>query len=422
MIKRSFFALSRPRLTYDLLESDPREPESIPVPGNLTMLIHEEIDSAKQLLFKKGDPVRQGEKIKLYEDSKSYGISPVSGIIQSFDAYADDFGNQATYVMITHDPLASLDPESLDPVENLDFADNFLRTMPGCIPFGTLNREDINVDTLVVNGADTDLLCTANQFIVTRYPDEIKKGASILKAMTGASRLCMIVPEDLSLGDDDFEGFKVFRTSGEYPSALPGLVMKDHLDMVPAPGLTPEEQGICFVKPEALVSLTKVFETGQPVFEKMITLVDKAGTATRVKAVLGTPLNKILTRYGIQVNEQDRIIIGGPMRGFATYTVFHPVTEDMDMVIIQDRDIIPELSDSACVNCGKCVRVCPTNVPVNLLVRFLEAGLYEEAADTFDLESCIECGLCAYVCTARIPLYQYIMLGKHELATLRAES
>ena len=107
------------------------------------------------------------------------------------------------------------------------------------------------------------------------------------------------------------------------------------------------------------------------------------------------------------------------MRGFATYTVHHPVVPDMDTIIVQDRDVIPELSDNACVNCGECVRICPANVPVNLLVRYLEATLYEEAADRFDLESCIECGLCGYVCRARIPLYQYIRLGKHELLTLR---
>jgi electron transport complex protein RnfC len=51
-----------------------------------------------------------------------------------------------------------------------------------------------------------------------------------------------------------------------------------------------------------------------------------------------------------------------------------------------------------------------------MLVRFLEAGQYEEAADNYDLFSCIECGLCSYVCVSRMPIFQYIKLAKHELA------
>jgi electron transport complex protein RnfC len=94
----------------------------------------------------------------------------------------------------------------------------------------------------------------------------------------------------------------------------------------------------------------------------------------------------------------------------------------MDTVMIQDRDDIPEISDTPCINCGNCLRTCPVNIPVNILVRYLEAAQYEEAADKYDLEACIECGLCAYVCTARIPIFQYIQLGKHELFKLRADA
>ena len=192
--------------------------------------------------------------------------------------------------------------------------------------------------------------------------------------------------------------------------------------MVLPAGQTPENMGVCFIRAESLVSLARVFKTKEAVFDKILTVIDKNETRYRVRATIGTPLSKIFDRFGIHINEQDRVIIGGPLKGFATYTPHRPVLPDMDTVIIQDRDIIPQLSDYPCVNCGKCIRICPANIPVNLLVRYLEADQYEEAADRFDLESCIECGLCAYVCTARIPLYQYIRLGKHELLTLRADA
>jgi electron transport complex protein RnfC len=55
-----------------------------------------------------------------------------------------------------------------------------------------------------------------------------------------------------------------------------------------------------------------------------------------------------------------------------------------------------------------------------MLVRFLEAGLYEQAADEYDLYSCIDCGLCSVVCVSKIPVFQYIQLAKYELSRLNA--
>ena len=84
--------------------------------------------------------------------------------------------------------------------------------------------------------------------------------------------------------------------------------------------------------------------------------------------------------------------------------------------MIQDKDqVIPTGSDP-CINCGECVRACPANLPLNMLIRLLENGVYEEAAQECNLLSCIECGLCSYVCMMRIPIFHYIMLGKYELA------
>ena len=71
-------------------------------------------------------------------------------------------------------------------------------------------------------------------------------------------------------------------------------------------------------------------------------------------------------------------------------------------------------SDTHCVNCGECVRVCPAKMPVNMLIRVLENRMYDEAVQTYDLLSCVECGLCSFVCIARIPIFHYVMLGKYE--------
>lgn len=421
MIKRSFFALSQPRLTYDLLEPDPKAPEAIPVPEHLTLLLNESLDSTKTALIKKGDAVKKGEKIKLYEDSTAYVISPVAGTINLFDTYADDFGNLATYIVVSRAAGKSADAEDLEPVEDLAFADAYLRQLPGDLPVAAFTSDDVKINTIVITCADTDICSTTSQYVSVTCAEELKQGALILKRLTNVSNICIAAPEGLNtIGM--FDPVQVIKTTDTYPAALPAMIMKDLLGKVLPAGQSPEGMGVCFVKAEAVVSLARVFADKVLPFEKIITVIDKAGTSHRAKAVIGTPLSDILRTFGAQVGDGDRVIIGGPMTGFATFMPHHPVVPEMDTVIVQDKEIIPELSDNACVNCGKCIGICPANVPVNLLVRFLEVDQYEEAAEKYDLESCIECGLCAYVCMARIPLFQYIRLGKHELLKLRADA
>jgi len=180
--------------------------------------------------------------------------------------------------------------------------------------------------------------------------------------------------------------------------------------------------GVGFVSAEAVVALGGAFAKGKIPVEKTLSVIRKDGTGVNVKARIGTPIRSILKALNIETHHGDRVVLGGPMTGQAVFSEEMPVSCDTDAVMVQDKGDVTGISDCHCVNCGECVRACPADVPVNMLIRFLENRLFEEAANEYDLHSCIECGLCSYVCIARIPIFQYIMLGKYELAQIQMKN
>jgi electron transport complex protein RnfC len=246
--------------------------------------------------------------------------------------------------------------------------------------------------------------------------EEIKKGIKHLHRIASIGKISFVIHPDLVSCVQGL-GYDFYTVRPVYPSAIPKLIVKDILGELIFPGMEIRDIGIEFMSAEAMASLGNISE-GRLSFDKLITVITKDYSIVHVKARIGTPISYLLEDLDIEVAYGDRIIMGGPMSGKTIYSLDIPVDYDTDAIFIQDKAEIMPASDTHCINCGECVKICPVNVPVNMLVRVLENGLFEEAAREYDLLSCVECGLCSYVCIARIPVFHYIMLGKYELSKM----
>ena len=417
MIRKPFFGLGKPKLQYSGIKNiEGKNIKEIPPSTRVTLMHKSPGGQPGELVLSMGDEVRTGQKLNLREIGSEYLTSTATGTITDISHTTENTGRIFTSVSIEtkSNDLWDDEFEKTGKDASSENALTFLSCLPGISDLSSLVRIDNPLNTIIINGLDGDLLIATNQIIVKTEAEHLAEGIEYLKKITGVSRIIYAVPPSLRT-EAEKSGAEVKVIEPDYPDAAPGLLMQKVLDNPVSPEKTFEDLGVGFISPEAVVALRTAFVEGKLPVTKVLTVIDKDNRLTCVKARIGTPVRDILSALNIDVSHGDRLVFGGPMSGQSIYSEDMPIQHDTDAIMVQDKSRVIPSGNDPCINCGECVRACPAKIPVNMLIRLLENGLYEEAAQDYDLLSCVECGLCSYVCEMRIPISHYIMLGKHEL-------
>lgn len=419
MIKKPFFGIIKPKIEYERLGSV-SAPREIPAPRQLTFFVEAPYERTDSLRVLAGQAVQENEKLLPYDGEEAYLVAAAGGKVADVFSHTGNFGEKFTGISIAVDEKAGRDEAFAAAAQtpSLENAAEFLKYIPGGLP-ASLLAEAGRAKTIVISGVDEDLLTMTRQYVVKNEMGDVKRGIDLIKKIFAVQKIVLAVPDNM-VAEARAAGVEVEGVDMSYPAANPRMIAAKIAGQPIPAGTSCEEAGIFFVSAEAVASVARAYEARQIPQQKVITVIRKDGERSLVSALIGTPVGHVLEACSQEVSEGDRIVFGGPMKGMAVYTEAYPVRPDTDAIMVQDAGDIPGVSDRACVNCGECVRVCPARLPVNVLVRYLEAGEYAEAVDRCDLQSCIECGLCAFVCPARIPVFQYIKLGKYEFARLNA--
>ncbi|CAB1081562.1 Electron transport complex protein RnfC [Olavius algarvensis Delta 1 endosymbiont] len=416
MLKKSFFGLVIPQFEYERLPALLPEADNVAATKSVTLFHERNSDQNQSASIQVGDKVKSGQKIALYADDPNYVIASVTGKVSAISPHTGDFGKTYTAITIDIAQEEIIDDqfEAQAQSPTLEGAVDYLAAAPGAAPLKSLSESDSPIKMIVISGVDSDLLIGTRQYITNTRLNDIKDGIKILKAISGIDQIILVTGRDTIQGYGHI-GADVKSIDNTYPAALPAMIMKNVVgEAVPA-GQSFQDMGVCFMSVEGVASIGRAYADRRLPTRKTLTFISKDGRQHLIETAIGTPLKDILSVYGVSINEEDRIVIGGPMTGNAVYSLDQPVLPDTDGILVLDRAKAAYSSDYPCINCGDCVRTCPAQIAVNMLVRFLEAGQYEEAADNYDLHSCIECGLCSYVCVSKIPIFQYIKLAKYEL-------
>ncbi len=414
MIKRPFFSLCKPKLEYEAIED--QVVSNISLPGQVSLLVKGcDISSIKLSI---GTPVKTGQRIALTDDPDCYVVSTVTGTISGISEYTGYMNESYASISIDVSGEDELDEVTLAGLKEPTFeaARDYLASLPGKSDFSSLLVLEPPVNTVVITCMDDDLLVLTHQQAVKSDAEGLAEGIEYLKKVARIGRVVIVASSALAPIVSK-AGADVLEVSSTFPSALPGVIAKEVLGSDYTAGKSLEEMGIGFISAEAVIALSRIFGKGELSLDKLVTVIGKDNNPVLVKVRMGTLVKDVLSSVGITASQGDRLVFGGPMTGVAIYSEDMPICADTDALMVQDQSQVGLSMDAQCLNCGECVRACPVKIPVNMLIRVLSSGLYEDAVD-YDLHSCIECGLCNYVCVARIPVFHQIMLGKHEFTRI----
>ena len=147
---------------------------------------------------------------------------------------------------------------------------------------------------------------------------------------------------------------------------------------------------------------------GEPSMDRIVTVSgDAVHEPGNFKVPFGMNQAELIEAAGGYKVDPEKIISGGPMMGFSMFTVDVPVTKTSSSILCFTKDEVAQYEPTACINCGRCVEVCPSRLIPSRLADYAEHH-DEEAFTKHEGLECMECGSCSYVCPAKRQLKQAI--------------
>ncbi|HPO05265.1 MAG TPA: electron transport complex subunit RsxC, partial [Bacillota bacterium] len=392
--------------------------QKMPLPDKLYISMVQHIGAPCQPTVSAGDLVKVGQVIG---DSEAFVSAPihtgVSGKVVSIENSMSSVGIWDPIVTISVDKNQET-AEGIAPPEVTD-KDSFLRAVrasgvvglggaafPTHVKFNPKNLDE--VDTLIINGAECEPYITADYRTMMEDSELLIDGIKTTMKYLGIGKAIIAIEANKEaaikkLGDmvKDNPEIGVFTLKPMYPQGAERVIIYETTGRVVPPGKLPADSGVIVSNVSSIVAIQRYIKTGMPLVSKRIT-VD--GTAIKnpknVEVLIGTPINKLVEFCGGYRRVPKKIIMGGPMMGRTIYDDGIAVIKNNNAILAFDQDWAEFPKETACINCGRCVKACPMMLmPTTIFKAYDRRDV--EALQKLNVTLCMECGSCSYVCPAK---------------------
>ncbi len=397
-------------------------------PGKeLAYPLSQHIGAPAKPVVAKGDRVLVGQKIA---DAGGFVSAPVhssvSGTVKTIEPRRVATGDMVMSIIIENDGLYEeigfSGKKSLDAVKREEIVG--LVREAGIVGMGGAGfpthvklspKEPEKIDVVIANCAECEPYLTSDYRRMLEEPEKLVGGLKIiLKLFPNAHGILAVEdnkPDCISLlkqhtRDEPKISVKALKT--KYPQGGERQLIYAVTGRRINSTMLPADVGCVVNNVDTMVAVYRAVMEGRPLMERIVTVTgDAVANPANFRVRIGSNYREVLEAAGGFKEPPEKIICGGPMMGFAMFGLDVAVTKTFTALLALSKDEVSAMEPGPCINCGRCVEVCPGRVVPSRLADYAEHFDEEAFLANYGMECC-ECGCCSFVCPAKRPLTQQI--------------
>lgn len=393
-------------------------------------------------VVQEGDLVKKGQLIAQAGGCVSAPIhASVSGRIVGLEERIHVSGNRMTHIVIENDfqeewakevqPRGEQEIAALSPKDIRSIIEESGIVGMGGAAFPTHVKLSIpegkQVDTLLINGAECEPYAACDDVTMQEYAGQIMKGIQLIMRAIGVSRAVVGIEDNkpeaiakMEAAAGMTQGVEIRRLRTRYPQGSEKQLIQSILKrQVPQGGL-PMDAGAVVSNVGTCYAIYEAVYLGRPLVERTVTVTGAVNKPQNFRMPIGTTFEYAIECAGGFLGNPGKLIVGGPMMGFAQFTDEVSVIKGTTGILVLDEKQAKDPEEIACVRCGRCVTACPVGLMPLMLDEYSRARDYDRMKE-YHILDCIECGCCSYICPSKRYLVQSIRTGKNELRKLPKE-
>ena len=399
-------------------------------PGKeLAYLVSQHIGAPAKPIVKKGDRVLVGQMIAEAGGFVSAPVyASVSGVVKGIEKRLTATGGYCDAIIVENDEVyesvAFEETKDITQLSKDEIRGKIQKA--GIVGMGGAGfpthvklspKEPEKIKYILVNGAECEPYLTSDYRIMLEQPEKLVGGLKVmLQLFDGAKGYICIEdnkPDCIAKMKElvkDIDRIEVKEMMTKYPQGGERTLIYATTGREINSTMLPADVGCVVDNVATVIAIYEAVILGRPVVDRVVTITGDGIKAPKNFSVYtGTDMSELIDAAGGLKAKIEKIISGGPMMGFPLYELHIPCTKTTSAFLFLEHDAVAEAQkiQTACINCGRCVSVCPGHVLPARLATLAERGDMA-GFEALDGMECCECGCCSYICPAKRPLTQSI--------------